>query len=198
MGLYILAIVIGYVLGNFTASYIVGKKMKNIDIREHGSGNAGATNTFRVLGLKAGIIVFVCDVIKGMAAALIGRWMTGTLLGGLLAGMGAVIGHDWPVVLNFKGGKGIATSFGLMIVLFPAISGILFIFGVTVILITRYVSLASISAAVLFPAMLAIFGQDTEIILIGALLSAIAILRHRTNIAKLLKGEENRIRFGKK
>jgi len=172
--------------------------MKNIDIREHGSGNAGATNTYRVLGLKAGIIVFVCDVVKGIAAALIGRWMTGTLLGGLLAGMGAVLGHDWPAVLKFRGGKGIATSFGLMIVLFPAISGILFVFGVGVVLLTRYVSLASISAAVLFPAMLAIFGQDREIILIGVLLSAIAVLRHRTNIAKLLKGEENRIRFGKK
>jgi len=198
MGSYILAIAIGYLLGNFTASYFVGKKMKNIDIREHGSGNAGATNTYRMLGLKAGIIVFVCDVVKGIAAALIGRWMTGTLLGGLLAGMGAVLGHDWPAVLKFRGGKGIATSFGLMIVLFPAISGILFVFGVGVVLLTRYVSLASISAAVLFPAMLAIFGQDREIILIGVLLSAIAVLRHRTNIAKLLKGEENRIRFGKK
>lgn len=198
MELYILAIVISYLIGNFTASYFVGKKMKNIDIREHGSGNAGATNTYRVLGLKAGVIVFVSDVIKGMAAALIGQWMTGTLLGGLLAGMGAVAGHDWPVVLNFKGGKGIATSFGLMIVLFPAISGILFLFGVMVILLTRYVSLASISSAVLFPVLLAVFGQNTEIIFIGVILSAIAVLRHRTNIVKLLKGEENRIKFGKK
>ena len=126
MGKYILVIVIGYIMGNFASSYFVGKLLAKIDIREHGSGNAGAANTFRVLGATAGAIVFVCDVLKGILATAIGLWITGSRAGAMLAGGMAVIGHNWPVFFRFKGGKGIAASFGLIIVLFPKIALILF------------------------------------------------------------------------
>lgn len=195
---YILTAVIGYLVGNITTSYYVGKKLKNIDIRQHGSGNAGATNAFRVLGVKAGVAVFIIDVLKGIAAALIGRWLTGTELGGMLTGAAAVIGHNWPVFLSFKGGKGIATSFGLMIVLFPTVAGILFIAAVSIILITRYVSLASISAAILFPVLLAVFGKPVEITVLGVFLCLIALYRHKENIVRLIKGKENKFAFGKR
>lgn len=198
MGKYILPAVIGYLIGNFATSYLIGKITKNIDIREHGSGNAGATNTFRVLGVKAGILVFVFDVLKGVLATLIGLWLTGDKLGAVLSGGMAVIGHNWPVLLNFKGGKGIASSFGLILTMFPTIGLILFVIAVALIAATKYVSLGSISAAILFPILLVIFSQPPAIILIGTILALIALYRHRENISRLLKGKENKFTFSPK
>jgi len=195
MGKYILAIILGYLIGNFATSYVAGKLIANIDIRNHGSGNAGATNTFRVLGPAAGTIVFIGDVLKGLLAALIGRWLTGTVAGGMLAGTFAVVGHNWPVMFNFKGGKGIASSFGLIMALFPKIGLILFVVVVTVILVSRYVSLGSITAAVLFPILLIIFGQPFRIVLIGLILCLMALWRHTDNISRLRMGKENKISF---
>ncbi|NLA84510.1 MAG: glycerol-3-phosphate 1-O-acyltransferase PlsY [Clostridiales bacterium] len=195
MGKYILAIILGYLIGNFATSYVAGKLIANIDIRNHGSGNAGATNTFRVLGPAAGTIVFIGDVLKGLLAALIGRWLTGTVAGGMLAGTFAVVGHNWPVMFNFKGGKGIASSFGLIMALFPKIGLILFVVVVTVILVSRYVSLGSITAAVLFPILLIIFGQPFRIVLLGLILCLMALWRHTDNISRLRMGKENKISF---
>ncbi len=195
MGKYILAIILGYLIGNFATSYVAGKLIANIDIRNHGSGNAGATNTFRVLGPAAGTIVFIGDVLKGLLAALIGRWLTGTVAGGMLAGTFAVVGHNWPVMFNFKGGKGIASSFGLIMALFPKIGLILFVVVVTVILVSRYVSLGSITAAVLFPILLIIFGQPFRIVLIGLILCLMTLWRHTDNISRLRMGKENKISF---
>jgi glycerol-3-phosphate acyltransferase PlsY len=192
---YVIAAVLGYLMGNISSSYFFGKLFKNIDIRQHGSGNAGATNTFRVLGFKAGLIVFLLDVSKGILAALIGGWITGSLLGAVAAGCGAVIGHNWPFVLGFRGGKGIATSLGMMIAVFPKISVILFVLGVVIVFITRYVSLASITAAILFPVLLLIFREPVEALIVGIVVSALAIYSHRANIIRLLKGKENRIAF---
>lgn len=193
MGKYLLVAIIGYVIGNFASSYFVGKITKNIDIREHGSGNAGATNTFRVLGVKAGFIVFISDVLKGVLATLIGLWLTKNQFGAALSGSMAIIGHNWPVFLNFKGGKGIASSFGLIITLFPNIGLILFVVAVVLILVTRYVSLGSISGAVLFPILLIFFKKPFPIILVGTVLALIAIYRHKDNIKRLLNGQENKI-----
>ena len=195
MGKYILAIILGYLIGNFATSYVAGKLIANIDIRNYGSGNAGATNTFRVLGPAAGTIVFIGDVLKGLLAALIGRWLTGTVAGGMLAGTFAVVGHNWPVMFNFKGGKGIASSFGLIMALFPKIGLILFVVVVTVILVSRYVSLGSITAAVLFPILLIIFGQPFRIVLLGLILCLMALWRHTDNISRLRMGKENKISF---
>ena len=108
---YILIAIIGYFLGNISSSYLVGKLMAKVDVREHGSGNLGATNVYRVLGFKAGAIVFLADTLKGLLATLIGLWIKGDV-GGLIGGIAAVAGHNWPFLLEFKGGKGIATSFG--------------------------------------------------------------------------------------
>jgi glycerol-3-phosphate acyltransferase PlsY len=196
---YLLACLIGYFTGSIAPSYFVGKAMMNIDIREHGSGNAGTTNTLRVLGVKAGVIVFVCDILKGALAAWIGLKLTNSLLGGMLAGSLAVAGHNWPVFLNFKGGKGIASSFGLLLVLFPKIALILFLVEIAVIYFTRYVSLGSIIASSLLPFLLIIFREPWELVLLGTILALIAVIRHRDNISRLLKGEENKIgRSGKR
>lgn len=191
MKLFIL-IIIGYLLGSIPSSFIAGKIARNIDIRQYGSGNAGATNVLRVLGLKAAIPVFLADVLKGVLATLIGRWMVGET-GAALAGFAAIVGHNWPVFLNFRGGKGIATSFGVLLVLFPLISFILFVAGVIVIAITKYVSLGSITAAVLFPILLAIFGYGWRIMLFGVAVGGLALYRHRSNISRLLEGKENKL-----
>ena len=195
MGKTLLAMIIGYFIGNLSSSYFIGKAMRNIDIREHGSGNAGTTNTFRVLGAPAGAIVFLCDVLKGALAAWIGLKLTGTELGAVLAGGMAVIGHNWPVFLKFRGGKGIASSLGMILALYPKIGLIILAAAMVLILATRYVSLGSISGAVLFPVLLAVYREPPGIILVGAILAVIALYRHKGNIKRLLNGQENKFSF---
>ncbi len=198
MGYYVLAAVIGYFIGNFSPSYLLGKFSKDIDIRNYGSGNAGTTNAMRVLGTKTGLIVFLCDVIKGAVATWLGMQLTsGSPLGGAVSGCMAVIGHNWPCLLRFRGGKGIACSFGLILVLFPKIGLLLFLIVVALVLATRYVSLGSISAAILFPVLLAIFREPPEMILVGVLLALLALFRHKENIKRLLNGQENKFSFSK-
>jgi len=198
MGYYVLAAVIGYFIGNFSPSYLLGKFSKDIDIRNYGSGNAGTTNAMRVLGTKTGLIVFLCDVIKGAVATWLGMQLTsGSPLGGAVSGCMAVIGHNWPCLLRFRGGKGIACSFGLILILFPKIGLLLFLIVVALVLATRYVSLGSISAAILFPVLLAIFREPPEMILVGVLLALLALFRHKENIKRLLNGQENKFSFSK-
>ncbi len=189
---YILIAIIGYFLGNISSSYLVGKLMGKVDVREHGSGNLGATNVYRVLGFKAGVIVFLADTLKGLLATLIGLWIKGDV-GGLIGGIAAVAGHNWPFLLEFKGGKGIATSFGSIVILFPLISLILLIVEVLVIAFTGYVSLASITVAVLFPILVIAFRYSIKHIIGALILAILAIYRHRSNISRLLKGQENKI-----
>ncbi|NLB41168.1 MAG: glycerol-3-phosphate 1-O-acyltransferase PlsY [Clostridiales bacterium] len=198
MGKYILVVVIGYIIGNFASSYFIGKLMAKIDIREHGSGKAGATNTFLVLGVKSGTIVFVFDILTGMLPTAIGLWITGGRAGAMLAGVMAVVGHNWPVLLNFKGGKGIATSFGLIIVLFPKIGLIILSVVVPLMLLTRYVSLGSITAAVLFPVLLIAYQEPLKLIWMGFWVALMAILRHKENLVRLWEGKENKISFKKR
>jgi glycerol-3-phosphate acyltransferase PlsY len=192
---FFIVVVIGYLLGSIPHSVLAGKVMKNIDIRQYGSGNAGATNALRVLGVKPAIAVFIADVIKGVIAALIGRWIAGDI-GAMLAGGSAVIGHDWSIFLNFNGGKGISTSFGVLLVLFPKITIILFAVDIVIIATTRYVSLASITAAILVPILLIIFGYSWQVALFGVFLSCLALYRHRSNISRLLSGTENKLGEG--
>lgn len=193
---YILAGFIGYLFGNIATAYIAGRLLKGIDIRNHGSGNAGATNVFRVLGKVPGIIVFGCDILKGAAAALIGSMITGGQpLGAIIGGVFAVVGHNWPVVLGFKGGKGIATSMGLLIVTVPDITAILVVVGAILVTITGYVSLGSIAAAILYPILIFLFDKPLEIKLFGFLLSIFALYKHRSNFVRLIKGQENKISF---
>jgi len=189
---YIVALVMGYLLGTVSASFIVGKLTKNIDIRKHGSGNAGATNTLRVLGLKAGLLVFFVDILKGVAAVFLGRLLAGDA-GGMVAGAASVAGHIWPVFLSFKGGKGVATSFGVLVVMFPVIAFIQFIVLITLVVFTRFMSLGSITAAVLLPILLVLFGYSWQYIIYGTALATLIVYLHKGNIARLLAGKENKI-----
>jgi len=197
MGRYILLAVIGYFLGGFPTAYIVGKAMGNIDIRKHGSKNPGATNMFRVLGAKAGVITFLGDGFKGALAALIGGWI-GLEIGALICGSAAVIGHNWPVFFRFKGGKGIATSLGAILVLQPLIGLGMLAVGIASIILTRYVSLASIGGAIAFPVIVLLTKSENKpLVVFSLLLGIIALVRHYENIRRLLSGTENKLKFRK-
>jgi glycerol-3-phosphate acyltransferase PlsY len=192
---YVLVSIIAYLLGNVATSYIVSKVFGKIDIREYGSGNAGSTNVLRVLGAKAAVIAFSGDVLKGTAAVLIGRYIGGSY-GEILAGIFVIIGHNWPVFLGGKGGKGIATTIGLMLPIDPLMVVLILIVGIIVIATTRYVSLASITGVTIYPIAMIVTKKPAEYIVFSLILSAIAIYRHRANINRLLKGTESK--FGQK
>jgi glycerol-3-phosphate acyltransferase PlsY len=189
---YVLVSVIAYLLGNFATAYLVSKAAGKIDIREHGSGNAGSTNVLRVLGAKAAAFVFLGDVLKGVAAVMIGRYLGGSY-GELLAGIFVVAGHNWPILLGCKGGKGIATTIGAMIPIDPLIVGLIVIMGITIIAVTRYVSLASVAGVVIFPIGMIVTQKPIEYIIFSLLLSSMAIYKHRANIGRLVKGNESKL-----
>ncbi|WP_372994684.1 glycerol-3-phosphate 1-O-acyltransferase PlsY [Lutispora sp.] len=184
--------IIAYFLGNISASYIIAKYTKGIDIRKYGSGNAGATNVFRTLGPKAGLLAFLGDALKGAIAVILG-YITGGEDGQIAAGIFVVMGHNWPILLGFKGGKGIATTIGAMIAINPYIVAAIVPIGIVIIIITKYVSLASVMGMTLFPILMLITKQPAKLVLFSFLLSAMAIYRHRTNIVKLLKGTESKL-----
>ena len=189
---YVLAIIIGYVLGNIAPSYFVGKKLRNIDIREHGSGNAGATNTWRVLGARPGIFVFVIDMLKGVIAVAIGNALGGET-GAMLAGGAVILGHNYPVILGFKGGKGVATSIGVVLYLMPWVAVTCGIIGAIIIRTTRYVSLASICGMISAPIFAAIYGNEKKYVFMTLFIAILGIYRHRSNIKRLLNGTESKV-----
>lgn len=191
---YVLVGVIAYLLGNFATAYLVSKAAAKIDIRKYGSGNAGSTNVLRVLGPKPAAIAFLGDILKGTLAVLIGRYIGGSY-GELIAGIFVILGHNWPIVLNFKGGKGIATTIGLMIPIDPIMVLFIVIAGVILISITRYVSLGSIAGVSICPIAMIVTHKPMEYIIFSLILSAIAIFRHRTNIQRLLRGTESKLRL---
>ncbi len=211
----LLILVLSYLVGSIPGSLWAGKLLHGIDLRKHGSGNAGATNAFRVLGWKAGTVATVVDLGKGLLAAgvvpfLVGVstipplgfsvWETQTVVC-LLAGIVAVIGHMFPLWARFRGGKGVNTSAGVLFALTPITTLITIGIFILVLVAFRYVSLASITAAVAFPSAVAIrrylFGIDAldpSLLIFGALLAAGVIFAHRANIRRLLEGTENRVR----
>ncbi|HRS21060.1 MAG TPA: glycerol-3-phosphate 1-O-acyltransferase PlsY [Clostridia bacterium] len=192
---YVLVSIIAYLMGNIATAYLVSRAFGKIDIREHGSGNSGSTNVFRVLGAKPAIIVFLGDVLKGTAAVLIGRYLGGSY-GEILAGIFVVAGHNWPILLGGKGGKGIATTIGLMLPIDPLMVVMILIVGIIVIITTRYVSLASIVGVTIYPIAMIITQKPLEYIIFSLVLSSVAIFKHRSNIERLLKGTESK--FGQK
>ncbi len=204
----IIALAIGYVIGAFQTGYFYGKA-HGIDIREHGSGNAGATNTLRTLGWKAGVITFAGDCLKSVAAILLVQYFLGSYfvgdarILGLYAGLGAVLGHNFPFYLKFKGGKGIACTAGVVFAICPqAVPACLAVF-VMCLWLTRYVSLGSILMATLFMIQviefnwLGVLGVPVENILEYDILTIVfgvmAIWRHKANIERLLNGTENKV-----
>ncbi|MCM3784030.1 glycerol-3-phosphate 1-O-acyltransferase PlsY [Neobacillus mesonae] len=194
MVLSITAVIISYLLGSVSFSFLLGKLTKGIDIRDHGSGNAGATNTLRTLGKGPAILVLVLDIAKGIAAVWIGKW-----LGGdsdwvpALCGISAIVGHNWPVFFRFRGGKGIATAIGVLATLcfLPALyAGIIAILSIV---ITRYVSLGSLIFVFLTPLFLLILFYPWPVFWSSLIICIFAFWRHRSNIAKLMKGQENKL-----
>lgn len=191
---YVIAIIISYLLGSISFSYLAGKMLRGIDIRQHGSGNAGATNTLRVLGKGPGMTVFLLDIFKGVLAVWIGGWLAADALTlQILCGIAVIIGHNWPIFFNFKGGKGIATTIGVMLTLsfWPVIiAGLIAIASIAV---TRYVSLGSLLFAALLPICAAVMHAPKAVLWISLIVAVFAFVRHRTNIVKLLNGKENKL-----
>ncbi len=208
----VISVGIGYLFGIFQTAYIYGK-MNGIDIREHGSGNAGTTNALRVLGKKAGVIVLLGDVAKTVLAVVAVRLLFGRQdadwlpLLGMYAAAGAVLGHNFPIQLGFKGGKGIACTAGLILTLGPVVTALEASTFLLTVLLTRYVSLGSVLVVIELVAVLAVLGQNgyygmsqghlMEFYAISAVLACMAIYRHRANIVRLVKGTESKI-FQKK
>jgi acyl phosphate:glycerol-3-phosphate acyltransferase len=188
----IYALLAGYIIGNFSPAYILVRIIKKGDIRNFGSGNAGMANTNRVLGFKWALLVFALDALKGVAAVLVGRLFFGEI-GGLIGGLGAVIGHNWPVVLGFHGGKGVATSAGVAMALSLITFGILLGVFILVVAVWRYMSLGSIMVGILLPLSLLIFGNPVREILLGIILAAMILFQHRANIQRLLTGSERKL-----
>ena len=190
---YILLTIISYFIGNISFAYILGKIFAKKDVREYGSGNAGATNAFRTFGKKVGALVFLGDVLKGVAAVLLGRYLGGQT-GAYIAGAFVIIGHNWPVLISFKGGKGVATTIGVMLFVNAKLTLICVIIGVVIIVITRTVSLGSISGMGLAPFVALIFIRPLTIdfFLFTVFLAGMSIYRHKDNIKRLVKGNENK------
>jgi len=190
-------IIMSYFIGNISPSVIIGRKIKNIDIRQHGSGNAGTTNVMRVLGKKVGIVVFLMDLLKGIVPTCIGLYFGGIELA-FLCGIATVIGHIFPVLLKFKGGKGVATSLGVGLVIAPAHALIgLLIFAIIVIR-TKYISLGSIIGTLTFPILQIFTTNNMNIVIISAVLGMLVTYSHRENIKRLINGTENKVGVPKK
>ncbi|AVQ99152.1 glycerol-3-phosphate 1-O-acyltransferase PlsY [Oceanobacillus sp. M65] len=188
---YIIFAIVAYLLGSIPTALIVGKLGYNLDIREHGSGNLGATNTFRVLGFKAGSIVIVTDILKGTTATLIPLLFDADVYR-LIIGLFAVIGHTYPLFAKFKGGKAVATSGGIIL----GINPLLFVITISTFLVSlylsKYVSLSSIITG--FVAVIASFlFQDTGLIIVTALLMLFVTYRHKANIKRIREKTEPKI-----
>ncbi len=193
----LICIVIGYFIGCIQSAYLVGKLLGNIDIREHGSGNAGSTNILRVMGKKAAAITFIVDLLKPMLAVLICKLIfknDDKMLITLYSGVGVILGHNWPVFLKFKGGKGVASAIGIVLSIWnlPIIL-ISFLIGIVSIVITKYVSLGSMLFVISLPILFSIFGYPLENILLTLLIMLIIVGKHLPNIKRLLSGKENKL-----
>jgi len=205
----ILAILLAYIIGATPFGFLAGKIIKGVDVRDHGSGNIGATNVFRVIGKPAGIAVFVLDFLKGFLpvylihnAAEIGfmagvgedfpRWL------GILAALATILGHNFTFWLGFKGGKGIATSAGAITALMPGAVGIALVTWIILMVATRYVAVASIGSAIAIPIAIAVMqlrsgGIYWPMMAFGIAVASLAIVRHRSNIGRLRAGTEHRM-----
>lgn len=203
-------IVISYLIGSIPTAYIFGRVLKGIDIRQFGSGNVGATNALRVLGKSAGITVLILDILKGFLAVFFLSGFIGpkiTALSGeillIILGLSCISGHNWTIFLNFKGGKGLATTLGVLWCFALKIPGFSLVLGLSVLIwfivfiITRIVSVASIISAITLPVAAIIFKQTNIVILSSIVFSALVILRHKSNLKRILKGEEPRLSFKK-
>ncbi len=197
--------IIAYLIGSINFSVILSKKMAGFDVREKGSGNAGTTNMLRAVGKKAAGITLICDILKGVIAILIAiafskifEGSNGSLLV-QIAGVAVILGHTFPIFFKFKGGKGVATSLGVLIMSNWQIGLICLVFALILIILTQMVSIGSIAAAVLYPVLTLFIPQNYIIpgnyLIYSIILAIIIIFNHRENVKRLLSGTENRISF---
>ncbi|HWR23611.1 MAG TPA: glycerol-3-phosphate 1-O-acyltransferase PlsY [Feifaniaceae bacterium] len=193
IGLYLLAAVAAYLIGNLQSAVIISRLRYKDDVRNHGSGNAGSTNMLRVFGLKSGALTFAGDLLKGVIAVLAGRWIAGEN-GGYLAAFFVALGHCYPVFLQFRGGKGVASSLGVAWMLNPLLAAIMTVWAALMVVLTRTISIVSLSGITLYFLLTLIFSWGNWLLIacIGSLWLLI-VLRHADNIKRLLKGEESRI-----
>jgi len=204
------SLLIGYAFGCLQFAYFFGK-LKGIDIREHGSGNAGMTNVTRTMGFKFGGVVFLLDILKAMAAFFVativfgdmGDMFSGTSLAGLYAGFGAILGHNFPFFMKFKGGKGVSCMAGVIIAFDWRVALALFVISLACLIIWRFISLCSLVIALMFPVSMVIFRAAfefgtvyaTEMIVLAAVIGVLCWFQHRGNIVRLAKGEERKFSF---
>ena len=200
----LLIMAIGYFIGSISSAITMGK-IYGIDIKKVGSGNAGATNTLRVFGKGAAIVVVFGDGLKGVVAVLVARLLTelvnptNTTLPLYIAGLCVVLGHNFPLYFNFKGGKGVMTSAAVIFMLDWQIGIIVLICAISVMAISRYVSLGSCVGCLVYPAAVLLFhGEDIYFIILSFVMGALAIYMHRTNIVRLVNGTESKLKFSKK
>lgn len=207
MAIYIIVGIIAYCLGSISFSVIISKKMAGFDVRKKGSKNAGSTNVLRTVGKKAALITLICDILKGVVAILIA-----VLLGNIfnvndkvlliqIAGILVILGHTFPIFFGFKGGKGVATAIGVLLVINWQIALICIVFALVLIILTKTVSMGSIAAAILFP-VLTLFITNHYIvtgnyIIFAIIIALIIVYNHRSNISRILKGEENKLKARK-
>ena len=210
MATYIIIAIIAYAIGSINFSVIISKKMAGFDIRDKGSGNAGSTNMLRSIGKKAAILTLVCDILKGVVAVLIavvvGKIVKNVDKAALvqIAGILVVIGHTFPIFFEFKGGKGVATSLGVLLIINWKIGLICLVFALVIMALGRIVSLGSVGAAILCP-VLTLFIHSNYIVeatgikylVFGLILAAIVIFNHRANIQRIANGTESKLSFKK-
>ena len=211
MATYIVVAILAYLLGSISFSVIISKKMAGFDVREKGSGNAGSTNVLRTVGKKAAIITLICDILKGVVAILIAL-LAGKIIQGLdnallvqIAGVFVILGHTFPVFFRFKGGKGIATSLGVLLMINWQIGLICLVFALILMIFTRRVSIGSIAAAILFPVLVLFINQNYIVaestnwsyLIFSVIVALFVIFNHRSNIKRILNGTESKISFKK-
>lgn len=193
--LAILVVPLGYLLGSFPSGYLAGRWCAGVDIRQLGSGSTGATNVLRQVGKGPALVVFVVDVFKGSAAVILARALLGAGAYGWLvaAGLAALAGHIWPIWLGGKGGKAVATGFGMLLGLVPAVGLACLGVFLTSLALSRIVSISSVLAAAALPLLMAGAGAPGAYLGLGLVAAVMVIWRHRSNLARLLKGEEPRL-----
>ena len=195
----IIVLLLSYLLGSISTSIIVSKIMIGDDIRNHGSGNAGATNTLRTVGKRGALLVVLGDCLKTIVAILLAKMLTDNATTAIyIAGIGAVLGHNFPLYFKFRGGKGIVVSAVSIIFADPIIGCLVALLAIFIMLVSRYVSLGSILGAAFFVLLSLIFrAQNAEFIVFAFILAALAIYMHKANIKRLLSGTENKLSFKK-
>ena len=198
---YVLVGLVGYLLGSINFAIIICRRMAGIDIRDKGSKNAGTTNVLRTVGKKAAAMTLICDVLKGVVAVLLAM-LADTIWDGVdvealkyLAALMAIIGHTFPIYYGFRGGKGVATSLGAILVVNPQIGLICLVFALIIIIATRWVSLGSILAATLFPILTIFLVESSGAKVISVIMALLVIFNHRANLKRIREGNENKISF---